>query len=384
MKHFTWTLVVLGILSSANARAYQINDRLNVGFTGFLNAMYATGDHFDASKVGAAQAAANAGYADGLRLSRAYLTVIGKATDSVWGRITLDENYSDPTVENGRGGVFVKYLYAAYTPIKTLEIKLGLVETPWISYEDSVWTYRFLARTGPDYEGLATSADYGVSVAGSLLNNLIEYHVLVSDGEGYQNPQNGRGFALGARVGFNVGPFALDVFGYDESMHNGVTDYNPKRAIAMLVYDFRDILRAAGEYMIADDHITPQDRSVASFENGTGYSLFGFLRLPVEKAVRIFGRYLFMDPDRDNAYMPVSGVVSPGTSIDGPIYGTSLLGALTGTQNTWAIAGVSYDVTKDVIIALDYNGYTVKTYDLSERQATFADNAAALNLQVAF
>ena len=383
LKNSLITALLLGpAIISGRAYAYQINDHLNVGVTAYLNGVYASGDHFDASNVGQSQANTNTGSINGLRLSRAYLTVIGRANDKFSGKFTIDEAYADPSAANGRGNVFVKYLYGIYTPLKNTQIRFGLTETPWIPYEEGVWTYRFLAQTPSDYEGFMPSSDYGVAIVGSLLNKLIEYHIMGSNGEGYQAAQNGKGYAASARIGLNLKPFTLNLFGLDESTHNGIPDYNPKRAIAMLMYS-NDILRLAGDYLWADDHITPADMQYAKFNHGYGYSFWGFLRIPQEKSIRVFARYLYMKPNGSDSYTPVSDKISPATNL-GIVYSTSLYGALTSMENSWSLIGVSYDITKDSIIALDYNMFSAKGYDLMKNKTTYNDQSVALNLQVGF
>ncbi len=378
--------IVIGCTSlmSTASYGYQINDNLNVGVKAYLNAMEAYGDHFDASKVGQAQANTNSSNADGFRLSRAYLIAIGRINKEFSGKFTLDEAYSDPTAANGRGNVFVKYLYGIYTPAKDVAIRFGLTETPWIPYEEGLWNYRFVSETAPDYEGFMPSSDLGLAVVGSLFNKLIDYHLMVSNGEGYQAQQNGRGYAGAARIALNIKPFIFNIFGMDESMHNGIPGYNPKRAIAMLVYT-DSLLRVAGEFMWADDHITSEDQSKAKFNHGYGYEFWGFLRIPSEEKLRIFARYLEMNPNGSDSYTPVSGKVAPTTSIGTyNIYSTELLKFVNTTQNTWGLAGISYDISKETIVALDYNFYTLDGYNLSSKKTTFNDQAVALNLRFAF
>ena len=370
------------LLMSTVSYGYQINDNLSVSVTGYLNAVEATGDHFNTAKVGQTEVFLNTSNANGIRLSRAYLTVSGRANNEFSGKFTLDEAYSDPTASNGRGNVFVKYLYGIFIPVKNIEIRFGLTETPWIPYEESLWGYRFVSQTAPDYEGLMPSSDYGVAIVGSLFNKLIDYHIMGSNGEGYQSTQDNRGFAGSARISLNVKPMTLSVFGWDESMHNGIPDYNPKRAMAMLLYT-NGLLRVAGEYMWADDHVTPSDLNFTKFDNGHGYSLWGVLRIPDAESLRIFARYLYMKPNNDHAYTPVSGIIQPDTDI-GSVYGTSLLSNLTSKENDWTMFGVSYDLTSDMIIAVDYNLYAVKGFDLSKNKTTYNDSSVALNLQVGF
>lgn len=386
-KHLNKILVMVAgciALMSTASYAYQINDNLNVGVKAYLNAMEASGDHFNASTVGQAQANENAGNANGIRLSRAYLIAIGKINKEFSGKFTLDEAYSDPTAGNGRGNVFVKYLYGIYTPAKDVAIRFGLTETPWIPYEEGLWNYRFVSETAPDYEGFMPSSDLGLAVVGSLFHKLIGYHVMVSNGEGYQSQQNGRGYAAAARIALNIKPFIFNIFGMDESMHNGIPGYNPKRAIAMLVYT-NSLLRVAGDVMWADDHITSADQGKAKFNHGYGYEFWGFMRIPGEEKLRIFARYLEMNPNGSDPYTPVSGKVAPTTSIgSNNLYATELLKFVNTTRNTWGLAGVSYDISKQTIVALDYNIYTLDGYNLSDQKKTFTDQAVALNLRFAF
>ncbi len=379
-------VIVIGCISlmSTASYGYQINDNLNIGVKAYLNAMQASGDNFNASTVGQDQANTNSSNANGVRLSRAYLVVMDRINDKFSGKFTLDEAYSDPTASNGRGNVFVKYLYGIYTPVKNMAIRFGLTETPWIPYEEGLWEYRFVSETAPDYEGFMPSSDLGLAVVGSLFDKLIDYHVMVSNGEGYQSQQNGRGYAGAARIALNVKPFIFNIFGMDENMHNGIPDYNPKRAIAMLVYS-NSLLRVAGEWMWADDHITPADQGKAKFNHGYGYEFWGFLRIPGEKKLRIFARYLDMKPNGNDSNLPVSGKIAPTVSLGSSnLYSTELFKFVSTSENTWALAGISYDITKDVIAAIDYNLYTLQGYDLSKNKTTYNDQAVALNLRFAF
>ncbi|MGB9735886.1 MAG: hypothetical protein ACP5JP_00005 [bacterium] len=379
-------VIVIGCISliSTASYGYQINDNLNIGLKAYLNAMQAYGDHFDASKVGQTQANTNSSNANGLRLSRAYLTLVGKVNDEVSGKFTLDEAYSDPTAPNGRGNVFVKYLYGIFSPVKDMAIRFGLTETPWIPYEEGLWEYRFVSETAPDYEGFMPSSDWGLAIVGSGFDKLIDYHVMVSNGEGYQAQQNGRGYAGAVRVALNVKPFILNIFGMDESMHNGIPDYNPKRAIVMLVYSSR-LLRVAGDWLWADDHVTPEDQNFVKFNHGYGYEFWGFLRVPGEERLRIFARYLDMKPNGENTNLPAKGTIAPTVSLGSyNIYSTELFKAVATSENTWALAGISYDITKDIIAAIDYNLYTLHGYDLSKNKTTYNDQSIALNLRLAF
>ncbi len=370
------------LLISAVSYGYQINDDLNISATGYLNAIEASGNHFDTSKVGQTEASLNTSNVDGLWLSRAYLTVIDKITDELSGRLTLDQSYSDPSAPNGRGTIYVKNVSATYSPFAEVNLRMGIMDTPWIPWEEHYWPYRFLAMTPADYEGIQTSADYGVALFGTIADKLIDYYIMGSNGEGYQATQDGRGYAGSARITLNVNPIILSVFGWDESMHNGIPDYNPKRAIAMLMYT-DSLVRVAGEYFWADDHVMPENLDFTKFDNGHGYSLWGFIHIPGEEKLRAFARYLYTKPNSNDAYKPVSGKIEPDTDL-GVVYETSLLSKLTSKENNWLLFGVSYDIAKDTIIAFDYNLYSAKGFDLSRNKTTYNDSSIALNLQIGF
>lgn len=385
-KKSRFILIVISSISfmGATCRAFQVNDNLNIGVKAYLNAMQTYGDHFNSTIVGQTQANENSSNANGFRLSRAYLTIIGKVSKEFSGKLTLDEAYSDPAVSNGRGNVFVKYLYGVYSPVDNIAIRLGLTETPWIPYEEGLWNYRFVSETAPDYEGFMPSSDWGLAIVGDLFDKLVDYHIMFSNGEGYQAQQNGRGYAGAARIALNVKPFIFDIFGMDENMHNGIPDYNPKRAIVMLVYS-NSIMRVAGDWMWADDHITIADQNKAKFNHGYGYEFWGFMRIPGEEKIRIFARYLFMKPNGDNSYTPVNGKIAPTTSIGSSnIYSTELLKFVSTSENTWGLIGVSYNISQQTIVAVDYNIFTLYGYNLSSEKSILTDQAIALNLKLAF
>src|SRR5437870_13544963 len=86
-----------------------------------------------------------------------------------------------------------------------------------------------------DEQNFQTSSDLGVSFLGKVLNNMVDYHLSLQSGEGYQNTQDGRGLAALGRV--SIEPFQGDIvsgFYHNERERKAITGFNPQRLLGNL------------------------------------------------------------------------------------------------------------------------------------------------------
>jgi hypothetical protein len=349
-------------------KALELDKGLSVEGTGFVDFTAVSGDHYQSGTVGAttttpATADANVGKDNGFHFTRAYITVKDKVSDDLMVRITYDQ-------KDGQGGstqcadpnaasvsytcttqsAFVKYVYGDYSYMPGQKVRFGLGHTPWIDYEEGLYTYRFLGTVFSDGQGAQSSSDTGVSLIGSFMDKMLDYHVGVYEGEGYANKRDGQGFAYAGRVSFNMEGFTVALFDWMETKRSGTPDYNPSRLIGMVTYG-NPIFRVAGQYLAADDNKTVVN-TAPKFNKGNGYSVWAYTRIPGMDALRIMARYDSMKTDTD---------VDTGTNI-------------------LAKLGVSYDLSKSIVIALDETILSAK--DSSGTSVT--DNLLGIKAQVAF
>src|SRR3989449_1466592 len=229
----------------------------------------------------------NRGLASGFHFTRTYLTLIKRFDEGHHFRLTLDQmvnhvggnSCSQTGVTSTVGGsgsncheaapfglagyagtdrnsVFVKYAYYNHVFLPGLEVRLGQHQTPWIEYEEHRWTYRFRGPVMVDEQNFQTSSDLGVSVLGKVLNNMVDYHISLQSGEGYQNTQDGRGLAALGRVSIEPFPGVIvSGFYHNERERNGIEGFNPQRLLGNVeVYDPQgDRFKVNAQVVWADD-----------------------------------------------------------------------------------------------------------------------------------
>ena len=201
------------------------------------------------------------------------------------------------------------------------------------------------------------SSDTGVSLTGNLMDKMMDYQLGVYEGEGYFATGDGQGFAYAGRVGLNLGGLTVSLFDWMETKRSGNNDYNPSRFIGMVTYG-TPTFRVAGQYLAADDHKSGNNVLANTlvngiFNKGTGFSVWGYSRIPGIEPLRVMARFDSMKPEAD---------------FD------------TGT-NTMIRAAISYDLSKTVIIALDE---TIKTTKVDNSGGSMTDNLLGIKAQVAF
>src|SRR3989454_635533 len=356
--------------------------------TFYFDYTYAMGDSFtgDVANKGINNTTANnnRGLATGFHLTRTYLTLIKRFDEGHHFRLTLDQMVNNvggnscPNANSsagncheaapfglagyagtGRNTVFVKYAYYNHVLLPGLEVRLGQHQTPWIEYEEHRWTYRYRGPVMVDEQNFQTSSDLGVSVLGKVLNKMVDYHIALQSGEGYQNTQDGRGLAALGRV--SIEPFQgviVSGFYHNERERNGVTGFNPQRLLGNVeVYDPQaDRFKVNAQAVWADDGgnvgtglgpaifvpgtyngndaATPAtygarngpSTSIPRFHQARGYEFWGYYRIPMIEKMRLFSRYYFMKPNKDTTAGDIQSI----------------------------LVGVSYDFTKYFSVALDY------------------------------
>ena len=94
-------------------------------------------------------------------VTRAYVNVLGRFANGITTRLTTD------ILPNAGGNqtIRLKYAFAAWTPTgSSLTYKLGMIHTPFVDYEETLWDYRMQGAIAVDRNGAMTSAEDRKSV----------------------------------------------------------------------------------------------------------------------------------------------------------------------------------------------------------------------------
>lgn len=418
-KRLIMLLVLFTGLAISNAKAADLGNGFTLSNVTYLDFTNATGDHFDPSNPNnlctgvpcalGALADKNKGQADGFHFTRVYLTLKKQISDDLMVRITTDQMTVRPDgthegtpfglsgfAGDGRGNIFIKYAYGEYSVNPNLKVRLGLSMTPWIDEAENRWTLRFLRPTYWDEQGALISSDLGVAVLGSAFDKMITYHLMVSNGEGYQNNAvNGQGDAVQGRVDLNLGGFTLSAFGLTGSAMGdpncnaalgspygsttnatcgattpNVSGWNEDREIFYIQYA-DPMFRISAEYMMANDEVTGDgvgklavgtsptlgtSTGYPRFNQGRGMGAWAWTKIPGFESARLFGRYYAMTPNS-----------------------TTDAGKMTEIN-----AGIAYEVTSGLTIALDDTMITQTLMTTAPTTVDFSDSIIGLRAQLSF
>lgn len=220
---------------------------------------------------------------NGFHITRAYLYMIDQVTDNITAKIVLDT--SNAPVAGA--STFLKNAYMDYMASDFLTIRSGIADTPWISFEDKMYGFRYSGSVFADKVGAEKSADGGFSLIGG--SSGFSYHVGMYNGEYFNAAPNGAGLAYQGRLGYEFdNGIGTAVFYHGETKRSGTANYNPTRAIAMLYYR-HDTFTLAGEYLIANDFNGTVIPTGAKFADANGYCVW-LAAKPVEQ-VHLLARY---------------------------------------------------------------------------------------------
>jgi len=287
----------------------------------------------------------------GYDVKRFYLTVEHKFNDIWSANLTTDFNYVSADSETQ---LFVKkaYLQGTFDPL--FAVRFGAADMPWIPYAEKWYGYRFLENTITDRSidggrgtagaaatgigAFGNSSDWGVHAMGATTgDNAFNYQVSVVNGGGYKNPTRSSGMDVEARIGYQpIKEMVIALGGYDgkraKDVQNGQPTRNATRGDALVAFR-NDTFGIGGEYFMAknwDDVLKYQGAvpaPAAIKDKADGYSVFGDWTFMPQWA--LFARY-------DSVTYKYSGVN----------------GVYKQLKDTYYNAGVSYDVMKNLRLAL--------------------------------
>jgi hypothetical protein len=232
-------------------------------------------------------------------VTRAYINVVGRFAHGVTVRITPDI-YRTPDGLTYR----LKYGFVTWTPDSgsALTFKLGMLNTPYVEWEEQLWDYRMQGTIALDRNGYLSSSDFGFLVDGSWGSEKVTMSAGVINGEGYNRPLGDKGKDLAARVSVRLvstddpgrqGGLRLTGYGQSGKPTGGGTR---QRLVGVISYRTK-LLTLAGEAAVTKDSVltTP----VSAERTGRVFTSFGVLRVPPSSKLQFIGRLDLVDPDTD-------------------------------------------------------------------------------------
>jgi hypothetical protein len=263
-------------------------------------------------------------------VERAYLNVRSKSDNGITSRVTID-------VDNRRAAsnqltYRLKYAFVTWTPEgSALTWKLGMQNTPYVGFAEDLWGYRFQGTVAIDRTRYVSSSDFGFAVEGAWKEQGVNMDVGVFNGETYSSAPGDNRKDLAGRV-------SVRLLETDDASKTGglrLTGYavlgtatggaERTRMLGLLSYSTKAV-RLGAEVAVT------QDSTLANPETkGRVMSLFGAYQF-ADRPIGLMARVDRWDPDTD---------VTPTAF------------AAASSEQTRLIAGVSYQLSKNVRLLLD-------------------------------
>ena len=192
----------------------------------------------------------------GANLSRTYLQVKHQLDDTWTATFKVDSAYE--TTLGKKTGLYVKVaqLAGAFTP--ELNVKFGVIGTPWIGYQEGLEGHRYITKTFVDTQGLDSSADAGIAIYGKFADGLVNYNIAEVNGKGYGDIKRGGSQDLNARIGFApIEGLTIDLGFRDGYMGAKATTQTPTTGLtkytltqAMVTYGMGHDFRVGADYIV--------------------------------------------------------------------------------------------------------------------------------------
>lgn len=236
-------------------------------------------------------------------VTRAYVNLIGRFSGGIYTRVTADIAHAAAASQTYR----LKYAYAGYTPEgSSLTYKLGLMQTPWIDWEEALWDYRMQGTMAIERAGYLTSSDFGAGIDGNFHYDKLNFQIGAYNGEGYGNAPGDQRKDFEGRASFKimntnlpgrVGGLRATVYGH---IGTPTTGGKRNRVIGLLSYKSKT-LTLAGEYGWTQDSTTGSATvTPVTKRDGRVISGYGVFNIPNSKWA-LLARVDFTDPNTASA-----------------------------------------------------------------------------------
>lgn len=275
-------LLALGLVLAPTLAAQQAPAAPQVNVAGVIYTQYRYTDEPIAAK-------------SNFEMQRAYVNVLGRFANGITTRLTTDIN---PTPA-GNQFVRLKYAFAAWTPTNSsLTYKLGMIQTPYVDFEETLWDYRMQGPIAVDLGAAVglTSADVGFGVDGRWNNEQVNAQFAIVNGEGYSGGTGDFRKDVEARVSYRIQATndasrvgGLRLTGYAGiGKATGGADRN--RYLGLLSYKTQ-------QYTLAGEYASLKNAAVT----GSLISVFGVYRLSPPSKLAVIARVDIFDPDNNVA-----------------------------------------------------------------------------------
>jgi hypothetical protein len=247
-------------------------------------------------------------------VSRAYINVTGSVSHIVAFRVTPDifRETNAPSAANGSLVFRIKYAFAQFNlddwMPKGSWVRLGIQQTPYIDYLETLYRYRFQGTVFVEREGYLTSSDAGVSFHTAFPQNYGDVHVGLYNGDGYARAEANDQKAVQIRgtlrpLPMNSALRGLRLTGFYDADHY-VANAERTRAIFNTVFEHR-FVNAGFDYLATNDQQAAAPVAKADVR-GRGWSIFVIPKFG--RGFEALVRYDHMRPDIDNALEGGNGV----------------------------------------------------------------------------
>ncbi len=211
-------------------------------------------------------------------VSRVYLNVFGNLNRYISFRITPEvaRETSSGSSLSGSQELRVKFAWAQFNLDQWLTkgswIRVGLNQTPWLDYEESVYHYRFQGPVFADREGFLFSSDNGVTFHYNFPRDFGDMQAGVYNGEGWAHSDPNNEKALQIRATLRPVPgtpalHGLHISGFYDADHYA-SGLPRNRAIGQVTYEHPRIVAGI-------DVLSTTDRpSISTTETKTHGSSF--------------------------------------------------------------------------------------------------------------
>jgi len=271
--------------------------------------------------------ATDTGHTNAFDVTRAYLNVIGRFSGGIFTRVTADIAH----VTNGQQTYRLKYAYAGYTPEgSSLTYKLGLMQTPYLDWEEALWDYRMQGTTVLDGPYLSSS-NFAADVDGNINKEQVDFQAGIFDNGSYSAGLGDERKDFQARVSVRamdtddpsrVGGLRITGFAQIGKPPTGGTR---SRFVGVVSYKSK-MFTLAGLYAMTTDSVT----GAAAEVKGQVLSAFGVYHF-TNSPVAVLLRYDHIKPNKDAA------------------------STVPGFTNDHIIAGASYQLSPNVRLLVDLN-----------------------------
>jgi hypothetical protein len=168
----------------------------------------------------------------GVDVKRFYIIINEKFNEMWSAKLETDATYNSVTASTCTGSgttlkcstgttaqqvdLYMKNAYLEMTLDQAFWVKLGEADNPWIPFVEDVYAHRYVENVLVDRLKFGSSADWGASVGGDLLDKTLSYQVSAIEGNGYKNPTRSKTMDVEGRIDYQpITGLYLGIGGYE-------------------------------------------------------------------------------------------------------------------------------------------------------------------------